>query len=199
MSRISTSDVSPKFLLASSSCSLRPRQVAERHDAHLLQAIAAADRELEVGDRDAEHLAEPILAAAGVLVVVHVAGGVGILEEQPGPRMIREHVEDPLVALPRFFVLLHVFVQHAQVEQRADVRRKLGGGPLVQVAGVTVVAVAIVFQRQAEQRAGVAAVGRDGPLQERDDFARIAAQRRNGRRTLIQILGRLLDGAGQAC
>ena len=39
------------------------------------------------------------------------------------------------------------------------------GGPLVQVAGVVVVAVAIVFQRQAEQGAGVVAVGGDGPLQ----------------------------------
>ena len=74
---------------------------------------------------------------------------------------------------------------------------KLRGGPLVQVAGVAVVAVAIVFQCQAEQGAGVAAVGGDGPLQQRDDFARIAAQRRNRRRALVQILGRLLDGAGQ--
>ena len=62
-----------QFLLAAS------RQVAERHDAHLLQAIAAADRQLEVGDRDAEHLAEPILAAPRVFVVVHVARGIGVL------------------------------------------------------------------------------------------------------------------------
>ena len=106
-----------------------PRQVAERHDAHLLQAVAAADRELEIGDRNAEHLAEPVLAAAGVFVVVHVARGVGVLEEQPGPRMIGKHVQNPLVALPGLVVLLHVFVQHAQVQQRADVRRKLRRPP----------------------------------------------------------------------
>ncbi len=111
--------------------------------------------------------------------------------------MIRKHVQNPLVALPRPFVVLHVFVQHAQVEQRADVRRKLRGRPLVQVAGVAVVAVAIVFQRQAEQRAGVAAVGGHRPLQQRDDLARIAAEGRNRCRPLIQILGRLLDRAGQ--
>ena len=180
-----------QFLLAA------PRQIAERHDAHLLQAIAAADRQFEVGDRNAEHLAEPILAATRVFVVVHVAGGVGILLEQPSPRMIREYVEDPPVALPRFFVLLHVFVQHAQVQQRADVRRKLRGRALVQIAGVAIVAVPIVLQRQAEQCAGVTAVGSDRSLQERDRFRRIAAHRRDGRGTLIQILGRLLDRPGQ--
>ena len=148
-----------QFLLAG------PRQIAERHDAHLLQAIAAANRQLEIGDRNAEHLAEPILAAPGVFVVVHVAGRVGVLEEQPRPRMIGKHVQNPPVALPRLFVLLHVFVQHAQIQQRADVRGKLGGGLLVQVASVAVVAVTIVLQRQAEQGAGVAAIGGDGPLQ----------------------------------
>ena len=142
-----------------------------------------------------EHLAQPILAATGVFVVVHVARGVGVLEEQPGPAVIREHVENPLVTLPRLVVVLHVFVQHAEVEQRADVGRKLRGGPLVKLAGVAVVAVAIVFQRQAEQRAGVTPVGRDGSLQESDDFVRIAAHGRNRRGTLIQIFGRLLDGA----
>ena len=60
------------------------------------------------------------------------------------------------------------------------------GGPLVQVAGVAVVAVAIVFERQAEQGAGVAAVGGDRSLQQRDDFVRIAAHRRNRRGALIQ-------------
>jgi len=43
ISRISTSEVSPKFLLESSSCSVVRAQIAQRVDAHLLQAVAAAD------------------------------------------------------------------------------------------------------------------------------------------------------------
>ena len=35
-------------------------QVAERHDAHFLQAVAAPDRQLEVGHRHAEDLGQPI-------------------------------------------------------------------------------------------------------------------------------------------
>ena len=74
-------------------------------------------------------------------------------------------------------------------------RRKLVGGPLVQLAGVVVVAVAIVFQGQAEQGAGVVLVGGDGSLQQGDDFVRIAAQGRDRGRALVQVFGDLLDGA----
>ena len=70
-------------------------------------------------------------------------------------------------------------------------------GPLVQVAGVAVVAVAIVLEGQAKQRAGVRAIRCDGPLQQRDHFARIAAERRDRGGPLVQILRRLLDGARQ--
>ena len=53
MSRISTSDVSPKFLLASRSCSVQRARSPSVRDAHLLQAIAAANRQLEIAHRDA--------------------------------------------------------------------------------------------------------------------------------------------------
>ena len=119
-------------------------------------------------------------------------------EEQPGPRMIREHVENPPVALPRLFVLLHVFVQHAQVQQRADVRRKLRRRPLVQDRGRSCRCRGDRFPAPGRtgRRAWLpsAATARS---KQRNDFARIAAHRRNGRGTLIQILGRLFDGAGQ--
>ena len=73
---------------------------------------------------------------------------------------------------------------------------KLGGGPFVELAGIVVVAVTVVFQGQAKQGPGMAAiVSLDGPFQQGDHFGWIAAQSRNRRRALIQILGRLFDGA----
>jgi hypothetical protein len=53
---------------------------------------------------------------------------------------------------------------------------------------------AIVFESKRKKRACVTAVGSDSSFQKRNCFARIAAHRRNGRSTLIQILGRLLNG-----
>ena len=76
-------------------------------------------------------------------------------------------------------------------------RGELVGGPLVELAGVAVVAVAIVFEGQAEQGAGVIFVGGDGPLQEGDDFVRVAAQGGDRRGALVQVFGRLLDGTRQ--
>ncbi len=91
-------------------------EVAQRHNAHFLQAISAADGQLEIGDRDAEDLAEPVLATARVFVVVHVARRVGVFEEQAGTRMIGKYIQYSPVALTRFFVVLHVLVQHAQIQ-----------------------------------------------------------------------------------
>ena len=45
-----------QFLLGAAS------QIAERHDAHLLQAVTAADGQLEIGDRNAEHLVQAVAA-----------------------------------------------------------------------------------------------------------------------------------------
>ncbi len=39
-----------------------PGQIAQRPDPHLLQAIATAHRQLEIGHRDAEHLVDPLVA-----------------------------------------------------------------------------------------------------------------------------------------
>ena len=101
------------------------RQIAERADAHLLQAIAAADRQLEIGDGNVEHRGQAVLPALGVFVVEHVARGRGVFEIQPGPRMVGIRIEDALVAQLRPVELLAIFVEHAQVQQRADVGGKL--------------------------------------------------------------------------
>ena len=76
-------------------------------------------------------------------------------------------------------------------------RGELSGRALVKLAGVFIVAVAIVFQGQAEERAGVRIIGLDGPLQQRHDFRRIAAQRGNRGGTLVEVLSRLFHRARQ--
>ena len=85
MSLISTRLVSPKFLLASSSCLAAAAEVAQRADAHLLQAIAAAHGELEVGHRDTEHLAHAVALFFRVFVVELFMRGLSILEEERRP------------------------------------------------------------------------------------------------------------------
>ena len=162
-------------------------EVAERHDAHLLQAIAAADREFEIGDRNAEHLAEAILAAAGVFVVVHVAGGVGILLRTAGPADgsgRRRGFGGSIGGLFRSAACLHTARRGSAACRRAS--ETAPAARSYKIAGVAVVAVAIVFEREAEQCAGVAAIRSDGSLQQGDDFARIAAQCRDRCGTLIQ-------------
>ena len=133
----------------------------------------------------------------GVLVVVLLVRGLGVLEEQCRPRVVGIDVQHPLVALRGLLVLLAVFVEQAEVHQRADVGGKAADGPLVQLHGRVVVAAAVVFQGQAEQGAGMVAVGLDGPLVEGHDLAGIAAQGGHGGAALVEILGRLLDGAGE--
>jgi len=129
-----------------------------------LQAIAAAYRKLEVRNGNAEHLAETILAATSILVVVHVAGGIGVFGEQASTWMIWEDIEDAAITLPGLFILLHVFVQHAQVQKRAEMCGELAGRSFVKVAGVAVVAMAIVFERETKERSSVSAIGGNGAL-----------------------------------
>ncbi len=73
------------------------------------------------------------------------------------------------------------------------------GGPLVGLASVVVVAVAIVLEGQAKQDAGVGRVGGRRPARAGAiDFVAVAAQGRDRGRTLVEVVGGLLDGAGKA-
>ncbi len=67
-------------------------------------------------------------------------------------------------------------IENAQVQQGPDVRRYRGGGLLVKSQCLVVVPPPIVFHGQAEQRAGMGAVGFDCPLVESDDLVRVATQ-----------------------
>ncbi len=111
--------------------------------------------------------------------------------------MRRVLIEHALVALLGLVELLPVFVQHAQVHQRADKRRKLRHRALVIVERRVVVAVAVVFLGQSEQRARVIAIGFDGALEQGHDFRGAAPQGRDRGAALIQVFGRLFDGARQ--
>jgi hypothetical protein len=77
------------------------------------------------------------------------------------------------------------------------------GRPLVEFQGRIVVAAAVVFQGQAEQRPGMVPVGLHRPLVQRDHLARVSAQFLDGREcghggpALVEIVGRLLDGPGE--
>ena len=112
--------------------------------------------------------------------------------------MVRIVVQHPLVALRGAVVLLAVFVHQAEVHQGADEGGEAGGRPLVEFHGQLVVAAAVVFHGQAEQCAGVVVIDLDGPLVEGHHFAGISAQGGHGGGPLRQVLGRLLDGAGEA-
>src|SRR5690606_36207943 len=101
------------------------------------------------------------------LVVVHVARGIGVLEEEPRPRMPGKVVENPVVALLGSIVGLHVLVEDAEIQQRPQVSRKLTSGSLVKFSCVVVVAVVIVFEGQMKERPGVRAVGLHSPLEQR--------------------------------
>ena len=78
-----------------------PGEVAERPDVHLPQAVAAADRELEVGDGDLQQLLEDGEAALGLLVVVHVLAGAAVLEEEAGAGVVRVEGEHLAIARSR--------------------------------------------------------------------------------------------------
>ena len=111
--------------------------------------------------------------------------------------MIRICLQNSLIACQRLIVLNAVFVQHAQIQQRTDVRRIACDRAFIKIDGRIVIAVAIVFHRQSEERAGMLGIRGYGPFEQRDHFRRTALQRRDRGPTLIQILGRLLDGARQ--
>jgi len=72
------------------------------------------------------------------------------------------------------------------------------GRPLVQLEGCVVVAAAIVFQSQPEERSGMRPIGLHGSLIERTGFFRLATEGCNRRTSLVQVLGRLLHRARQA-
>ena len=79
MSLISVRLVSPKFLLLNRSCSLVRQRSPSVMMPIFCRQIAAADRQLEIGHGDAEHLAHTVAFLLRVLVVVHIAGGLRIL------------------------------------------------------------------------------------------------------------------------
>ena len=197
MSRISTSDVSPKFLLASRSCSVQRARSPSVMNAHLLQAIAAANRKFEIADRNVEHLAQRGRASLRVFVVEHVARSLRVLEEQPGRGRDSDMLQNALIALLGPVVLLAIFVQHAQVQQRADVGGKLGGRAFVQIECDLVVAAAIVFLGQSKQ--APAWFGSDSTARSNraTTSAGIAAEGGDRGAALKQVFGRLLDRAGE--
>ena len=84
-----------------------------RHDAHFLQAIAAAHRKFEVGDRHTKNLSHALLKATSIFVVIHVARGVGVFEKQPTPWLVGIRFQDALVTLLRTFEMFEIFVKKA--------------------------------------------------------------------------------------
>ena len=106
------------------------RQIAQRVDAGPLEAIAAAGRKLEVGDRDPHHLLELALLAGRVLVVVHVAGGFDVLEIQLRPLVIRIELQHAAETEGGRRIVLGVFVQQPEIDQGARVKRRPRQGPV---------------------------------------------------------------------
>src|SRR5947208_11742114 len=100
--------------------------------------------------------------------------------------MIGKRIEDSLVAKLCSIELLAVLIEQAEIDERADVRGKRPSGPLIKLQSRFVIATAIVFDGQAEERAGVFAVGLDRPLEEGDHFRRAAAQCRDRGATLVE-------------
>src|SRR5262245_15311380 len=92
------------------------RQVAERQNTHLLQAITAANRQLKISNWNAEQLRKPIAIALCFFVVEHVSRSFSVLQEQSCPRMIWMDFQNPLVALASSFVLLHIFVKNTEIQ-----------------------------------------------------------------------------------
>ena len=149
-----------------------------------LQAVPAAYGKLEVRYRNVQHLTDPVAFFLGVFVVILAVRGLGVFEVEQRPRVVGIHVQNAAVALRGLVVLIAVFVKHAEVYERPDVRGKPADRPVVILQGDIVVAVAIVFQGQAKQGAGMVAIDLYRSFIERDDFLGIAAQRRDGGRPL---------------
>ncbi len=142
-----------------------PRQVAQSLDVHLLEAVSAPHRKLVVGDRGLQHLAE---AAGSVLlfrVVVHRQGGARILPEEPGLLVLRVGGQHFAIAVLGPVVFLIIFVEHAQVDQGADMNRRMVDAALVVGHGFLVIAGQVVGMAELEERSGVIGVNFHGPLQ----------------------------------
>ena len=80
-----------------------------------LQAVAAADRQFEIGDGNTEHLAHAVVLFLGVFVVELLVCGFGVLEEQRGAGVVGINVQHALVALSGLLILLAVFQQQAEI------------------------------------------------------------------------------------
>ena len=85
-------------------------------------------------------LFEPLLAF-GIVMIVRRSHRVA--QKQVGSCIGRIGVKDAVVAAARAIVLFVVFIQQAEVQQDADVRREDGGGALVQLQRSVVVAAPI--------------------------------------------------------
>ena len=89
------------------------QQVAERADVHLLQRVAAADRQLEIRDRDLER---GIPLGVGVrLVDEHRAGRHHVLQVQPRPLVVRVADQHRVEAALGLVVEVVVLVQDREV------------------------------------------------------------------------------------
>ena len=142
-----------------------PGQVAERADIHLPQAVAAADRQLEVGDRDLVELLEDGVAPLGFLVVVHPLAGLAILDEEPGAGVVGVVGEDLAVALLGLAEPHLILVEDAEVDPGGQRHgRPLGASPVV-IDGDVVIAVDVVDVGQLEQGAVVVPVEAEGLLE----------------------------------
>ena len=168
-----------------------PSQVAEGVDAHFLQAIAAADREFEVADREAHHQFDAVALLLLLLFRSQITGRGGILEEQACPRVVGDGFENPAVTLLGLGEIIAVFVHDAEVEQRPE-----GCGVTLErtfVAGLRllVVAGAVVENSQRKQGVRMARVDGDGLLEHLHDLAGGAAAVGQDRPFRRPIVGRL--------
>ncbi len=91
--------------------------------------------------------------------------------------MIRERVDNPLVAVIGPFELQPIFVQNSEIQQGADMSRKASQRAFVILDSRFIVAAAIVFQSQPKERSRMFRINFDGSFIESDDFERISANR----------------------
>ena len=81
---------------------------------------------------------------------------LGVLEEQPGLLVVRVGLEQLGVAVDGLVVLVVVLVEDAEVDQHADVDRRMLQAALVVADGLVVVAGQVVGVAELEQGPGVA-------------------------------------------
>ena len=124
ISLISTRLVSPKFLLASSSCSVQRHRSPRVMMPIFCRQLRLRTESSKSVTGNAQHLAHAVAFLLRVFVVVLLVRGFGVLEEQRRPAMVGIDVQHPLIALRGPVVLLAIFVEQAEVHQRADVGGK---------------------------------------------------------------------------